>query len=283
MTAKLDDRTQTHVGAVIVVVLHRAHARFFEVTASGAVELLPSVQSPAMRGGKFHSDRQGGPGWGERDYQGRIREEERRHHAKVAERLITLQRAGPLAGVVLAGPGSAATALRGFLPPALADQVIGSVKLNATEVTPARVREMARELQEAHRSNAERALVSGLLEALGTGRAENGTRAVLAALARRQVRTLLVRSDVRGTGFRCSSSGRLVLSESDCGGEGQPLPVRDLVSEAIADAQAQDAAIVVVTDPDTAKAIDGLAALYRFREEEKTGGTPMAPASQTPG
>ncbi|HYL22409.1 MAG TPA: host attachment protein [Gemmatimonadales bacterium] len=267
MTATVDNRAQTHVGALIVVVLDRAHARFFEVTASGTVE-LPSLHSPAMRGGKFHSDRQGGPGWGERDYQGRIREEERRHHAKVTERLIKLQRAGPLAGVVLAGRGSAAAALRGFLPPALADQVIGSVQLDATDLTPARVREMARDLQEAHRRATERALVGELVEALGTGWAENGTRAVLAALARRQVRTLLVRSDVRGMGFRCARSGRLVLSASDCRGEGQPVPVHDLVTEAIADAQAQDAAIVVVTDPETAKAIDGLAALLRFREKE---------------
>jgi peptide subunit release factor 1 (eRF1) len=282
MSATLNKHTRTQADALIVVVLDRAHARFFEVTPTGTIE-LPSLHSPAMRGGKFHSDRQGGPGWGERDYQGRIREEERRHHAKVTEQLIKLQRAGPLAGVVLAGRGGAAAALREFLPPALADQVIGSVQLDATDLTPAKVREMARDLQEAHRRATERALVGGLVEALGTGWAENGTRAVLAALSRRQVRTLLVRSDVEGTGFRCSSSGRLVLSASDCRGEGQPAPVRDLVSEAIADAQTQDAAIVVVTDPEAAKAIDGLAALLRFREKEETGGKPMAPASQTRG
>jgi peptide subunit release factor 1 (eRF1) len=253
---------------LVAVVLDRAHARFFEVTAAGTVE-LPSLHSPAMRGGRFHSDRQGGPGWGEHDYHGRIREEERRHYAGIAERLIALQRAGPLGGVVLAAPGSTAAALRGFLPPALADRVIGSARLNPTEVTQARVQDVARRLQEKHRRDTERALVSGLLEGLGTGWAENGTRAVLAALARRQVRTLLVRSDVRGTGFRCAGSGRLVLSASDCRGEGDSVPVRDLVGEAIADAQAQDAAIVVVTDTETAKAIDGLAALLRFREEQR--------------
>jgi peptide subunit release factor 1 (eRF1) len=267
MTATLDDRTRTPVDALIVVVLDRAHARLFEVTASGTVE-LPSLHSPAMRGGKFHSDRQGGPGWGEHDYHARIREEERRHYGAIAERLIALQRTGPRAGFVLAGPGSVATALQRFLSPALADQVIGSANLNPTEVTPAQVQEVARTLQKAHQRDRERALVSAVLEGLGTGRAENGTRAVLAALARRQVRTLLVRSDVRGTGFRCARSGRLVLSASDCRGEGDPVPVRDLVSEAIADAQAQDAVIVVVTDPETARAIDGLAALLWFREQQ---------------
>lgn len=273
MTATMEGREKIGVDRLVAVVLDRAHARFFEVTAAGTVE-LPSLHSPAMRGGRFHSDRQGGPGWGEHDYHGRIHEEERRHYAGIAERLIALQRAGPLAGVVLAGPGSTAATLRGFLPPALADQVIGSAKLNPTEVTGARVKEVARRLQATHQHDTERALVSGLLEGLGTGWAENGTRAVLAALARRQVRTLLVRSDVRGAGFRCAGSGRLVLSASDCRGEGDPVPVRDLVGEAIMDAQAQDAAIVIVTDAETAKTIDGLAALLRFRQEEVSGRIP---------
>ena len=273
MTATMEGREKIGVDRLVAVVLDRAHARFFEVTAAGTVE-LPSLHSPAMRGGRFHSDRQGGPGWGEHDYHGRIHEEKRRHYAGIAERLIALQRAGPLAGVVLAGPGSTAATLRGFLPPALADQVIGSAKLNPTEVTGARVKEVARRLQATHQHDTERALVSGLLEGLGTGWAENGTRAVLAALARRQVRTLLVRSDVRGAGFRCAGSGRLVLSASDCRGEGDPVPVRDLVGEAIMDAQAQDAAIVIVTDAETAKTIDGLAALLRFRQEEVSGRIP---------
>ncbi len=274
MTATLNGRVETHPERLIAVVLDRAHARFFEVTAAGTVE-LPSLHSPAMRGGRFHSDRQGGPGWGEHDYHTRIREEERRHFAAIAERLIGLQRGGPIAGVVLAGQGSAAVALREFLPPALADQVIGSARLNPAQVTEARVQEVAHRLQDKHDRDAERALVSGLLEGLGTGWAENGTRAVLAALARRQVRTLLVRSDVLGRGFRCARSGRLVLSASDCRGEGDAVPVHDLLGEAVADAQGQDASIVIVSDPETAKAIDGLAALLRFRREEAG---PLMPA-----
>jgi len=266
MPATLSPPERLPADRVIAVVLDRAHARFFEVTATETVE-LSSLHSPAMRGGKFHSDRQGGPGWGEHAFHGRIREEERRHYAGVVERLMALQGASASAGVVLAGPGNTARALREFLPPTVAGRVIGSAKLNPTEVTPAKVRDVALALSRKHKRDEERALVSGVLEGLGSGRAENGTRAVLTALANRQVRTLLVRSDVRGTGFRCTGSGRLVLSASDCRGEGEPVPVRDLVGEAIADARGQDAAIVVVAEPDNAKVIDGLAALLRFRQE----------------
>lgn len=267
MTATLDSRQQTLVEPLIAVVFDRAHARFFEVRAEATIE-LPSLHSPAMRGGKFHSDRQGGPGWGEHDFHARLREEERRHYAAIAERLISLQRAAPIGGVVLAGPGNAAAGLRGFLPPALLDRVIGTAKLNPTEVTPAAVRQVALDLNRTRQRDAERALVEGLREGLGTGWAENGARAVLAALARGQIRTLLVRSDVYATGFRCARSGRLVLSASDCRGEGAPVPVRDLVGEAIAEARSQGASIFVATEPDVLKAIDGLAALLRFREKE---------------
>lgn len=266
MRATLSPPERAPADRVIAVVLDRAHARFFQVTATETVE-LPSLHSPAMRGGKFHSDRQGGPGWGEHAFHGRIREEERRHYAGIVERLTELHGARSLAGVVLAGPGNTARALREFLPSALADHVIGSARLNPTEVTPAKVRDVALALSRKHQRDAEQALVSGVLHGLGSGRAENGTRAVLAALAKRQVRTLLVRPDVRGTGFRCAGSGRLVLSASDCRGEGEPVPVPDLVGEAIADARGQDAAIVVVAEPDNAKVIDGLAALLRFRQE----------------
>lgn len=275
MTATLERRKQILTDPLIAVVFDRAHARFFEVKAEGTVE-LPSLHSPAMRGGKFHSDRQGGPGWGEHDYHARLREEERRHYAAIAERLIALQRAAQIGGVVLAGPGSAAAGLRGFLPPALLDQVIGTGKLNPTEVTPAAVRRIALDLNRAHQRDAERALVEGLREGLGTGWAENGARAVLAALARGQVRTLFVRSDLYATGFRCARSGRLVLSASDCRGEGAPVPVRDLIGEAIAEARSQGATIFVATQPDVVKAIDGLAALLRFRERDAG---PFAPSA----
>jgi peptide subunit release factor 1 (eRF1) len=248
---------------VLAVVLDRAHARFFEVTAGGASE-LSSLHSPAMRGGKFHSDRQGGPGWGEHAYHDRIHEEERRHYGAIGEQLERLQRLHPAAGFVLAGPGDAGAALRRSLPPELAERVIGVAKLNPTEVTAAAVQAATAPLQRQHQRDAERKLIAAMLEGLGTGRAENGTRSVLRALAKGQVRSLLVRPDAPAVGFRCSASGRLVQSATDCRGEGEAVPVSDLVGEAIVDARRQDATVTVIQDPESAKAIDTLAALLRF-------------------
>ena len=262
MTTTVADRAADE--RVLAVVLDRAHARFFDVTAAGAAE-LSSLHSPAMRGGKFHSDRQGGPGWGEHDYHDRIREEERRHHAAIAEQLERLHRLHPTAGLVLAGPGGAGAALQRALPATLAERVIGTARLNPTEVTAAVVHAAATRLQQEHQRDVEQSMIAALLEGLGTGLAENGTRAVLRALAKGQVRTLLVRSDVRGAGFRCAGSGRLVLSPTDCGGEGDPVAVTDIVGEAAAEARRQGATVTVIQDAESFTAIDGLAALLRFR------------------
>lgn len=248
---------------VVAVVLDRAHARFFDVAADGVAELT-SLRSPAMRGGKFHSDRQGGPGWGERGYHGRIREEQRRHLAAVTERLAAFRREHPDAGVVLAGPGAAAGALRRILPPELGERVIGTARLNPRELTPAAVQRAATRLWRQREHDADRGLVAAMREGLGTGRGENGIRAVLRALAKGQVRTLLVRLGAGCTGFRCADSERLVLSAADCRGEGEPQPVPDLLAAAMMEAERRGASVAVIRDPQAAKAIDGLAALLRF-------------------
>jgi peptide subunit release factor 1 (eRF1) len=248
---------------VLAVVLDRAHARFFDVSADATVE-LPSLASPAIRGGKFHSDRQGGPGWGEHAYHGRVREEERRHLTAVTERLAAFERDHPDTDVLVAGPGTAAGALRRALPPTLGQRVIGTAKLSPLEVTPAVVHRTATQLRAAHQRAVQRALVAAVLEGLGTGRAETGVRAVLRALAQGQVRTLLVRADVRGTGFRCGESGRLVLSATDCPGEGNPMPVADVFQAAADEARRQGARVTLLDDSDVAQPIEGLAALLRW-------------------
>jgi peptide subunit release factor 1 (eRF1) len=252
------------VTRVLAVVTDRAHARFFDVGASGAVELT-SLQSPAGRGDRFHSDRADSPGWGEHAYHARRREEARRHRTAIVERLAAFEQQHPDADVLLAGPGTAAGVLRSTLPPALGERVIGTAKLSPLEVTPAIVHRTAIRLSRMHERAEQRALVTAVLEGLGNGRAENGARAVLRALAKRQVRTLVVRADVRADGFRCGGSGRLVLSAADCRGEGDPMPVPDLFQAAAEEARRQGATVTFLDDRDAARPIEGLAALLRWQ------------------
>jgi peptide subunit release factor 1 (eRF1) len=84
-------------------------------------------------------------------------------------------------------------------------------------------------------------------------------------LARGQLRALVVRAGQCGSGFRCGDSGRLVLSRIECRDEGEPVPIPDLVNEAIEEALRQRLDLVVIDDPEAGEAITGMAGYLRFR------------------
>jgi peptide subunit release factor 1 (eRF1) len=252
------------LGTVLAAVIDRSHARFFLIGVGSAAELEGLIET-SRRGGEFHGDRGDAPGWGERDYHHRLREERHRHCAAIAHHLQSLTRTHPVRGIVLAGPRKEVAALVPFLPRELAGRLLGTAALNPTAVRAAEVQVAALAIASEHDRAAELALVSSLEESIGAGWAVEGPRDTLHALARGQVRTLLVRADLEGSGFRCAGSGRLVLARGDCGGEGEPRPVLDVVDEAVEEALRQGIEVIVVHDPAAAEAIDGLAAVLRFR------------------
>jgi len=251
-------------GRVLAAVVDRRGARIFEVTAFGGRELMDLVAAET-RGGKFHSDREDSPGWGEAAFHHRIREEHFRHYAQVSRQLAVLDGQSPARGVVLAGPGPDAQALTRFLSPSLRQRLIGTARLNLKQVTVALVRDTVLSLRRQHELEAERALVTELEQGLGTGWAVAGPRATLRAVGRGQVRTMLIRPELTGWGFRCATTGRLVIAKADCRDEGAPEPVADLVNEAIEEALRQRVTVVAIDDPESGEAIDGLAGLLRFR------------------
>lgn len=130
---------------LLAVVFDRAHARFFDIGPASTVE-RPCLRSPATRGGKFHSDRADAPGRGEHAYHGRLREEQRRHLAAIAARIVSLAH-DPLLEIVLAGPANLTRALREVLPPPVGGRCIGTAHLNPKQVTSAIVALEARRLQ----------------------------------------------------------------------------------------------------------------------------------------
>jgi peptide subunit release factor 1 (eRF1) len=251
---------------MIAVILDRRRARFFDVSNGGAVE-LPELRSQATPGGRYHSDRADSPGRGERKYHQRRAEEERRHYERVIERLAALAVEGRDDPIVIAGPGPAPATFQRALPPDVARRVIGMTHLNPARLTRTAVLAAARAAAASSARDEEAKLITELEEGLGKGRATNGARETLRALAKRAVRTLLVRPDIRASGFRCTDSERLVLSAVDCRGEGQPRPVRDIIAAAMQLALEQDATLALIQDPDLAKRVDGLAALLRYSED----------------
>jgi peptide chain release factor subunit 1 len=252
------------LGTILVVAVDRTHARLFRTSATGVVE-LPAPFTPARRGGKFVTDRADAPGWGEHRYHSRLEEERHRHYAAVVEALETVAADTPNRGVLLVGPADHTAALRRFLPERLATRLLGTRKANPRAVTPAEIQALALDVAAEHHGRMLADLLRRLDNAVGAGWAVNDARETLRALARGQLRTLLVRGDFSSAGYRCQETGRLVLAKIDCSGEGEPAPVRDLVDEAVEEALRQGVEVVVMDDQQLARSIDGLAGFLRFR------------------
>jgi peptide chain release factor subunit 1 len=250
-------------GRLLTVVLDRTSARFFEVTAYATLELI-GLRADSTRGKRFHGD-QDGPGWGEHTYNNRIRAEKQRHLDAIARELFALDRSNPAHGIVVAAPGTEAQAIEPFLHNYLVERLLGTARLNPKGATLASVNAVTLAVREAWERASERSLVGEMTEAVGSGWAVNGMTATLRALSRGQARALLVHADAGEPGFRCGASGRLALTERDCRGEGEPIPVLDVVDDAIEEALRQRVDVNVVYEPDARDAIDGLAALLRFR------------------
>ena len=250
-------------GRLLTVVLDRTSARLFEVTAYATRE-LPGLRADSTRGKRFHGD-QNGPGWGEHTYHNRIRTEKQRHYEAIARELFTIDRRHPAHGIVLAGPGPEARAVEPFLHSYLVERLIGTARLTPKDATLASVHAATLAVREAYERTAERNLVHEMLEGIGTGWGVNGLIPTLRALSRGQVRSLLVHADASQPGFRCGDSGRLALTERECRGEGEPIPVLDVVDDAIEEALRQGVDVNVVYEPEARDAIESLGALLRFR------------------
>lgn len=251
-------------GRLLTVVLDRSKARFFEVTAHESRE-VSGIRADSTRGKRFHRDQDGTSGWGEYTYNNRIREEKQRHYEAIARELFAMDRRHPAHGIVLAGTGADAGAVEPFLHSYLAERVIGTVRLNPKDATLASVHSATLAVREGHERASERTLVHEMLEGVGTGWGVNGLGPTLRALSRGQVRSLLVNSDSSEAGFRCGDSGRLALTERECRGEGNPMPVLDIVDDAIEEALRQGVDVNVVYEPEARDGIESLGALLRFR------------------
>lgn len=248
-------------GRLLTVVLDRTSARFFAVTAYASEE-LPGLRADSTRGKRFYGGR---PGFGEHTYHNRIREEKQRHYEAIARELFSLDRRQPAQGIVLAASGGDAAVVEPFLHTYLAERVIGTTKLNPKGATPAIVHAATLAVREQWERASERSLVEEMRESEGAGWAVNGVDATLNALARGQVRVLLVNADAAEPGYRCGDSGRLARTEAECRGEGEPVPVLDIIDDAIEEALRQRLAINVVYEDQARASVRGLAALLRFR------------------
>jgi peptide chain release factor subunit 1 len=265
--AALDDE----FGRVLCAAYDRASARFFEVTAFGVEELAGLAAVNATRARRFHGATamsRPGPGLavsGEHNFHQRIRVEKQRHYAMIAQRLFDEIRERAVRGLVLAGPGAEGLAVARHLHPYAAKLLLGDVRLNPKTATALEVLDAVLTVRRAREREWEGEHARELAAGLATGWAVNGITATLSALERGQVGTLLIDAERAQPGFRCRSSGRLVLSADACSGEGEVDPVLDVIDDAIEEGLRQGVHVDVVEDTEARRRIDGLAALLRFK------------------
>lgn len=265
--AALDDE----FGRVLCAVYDRTSARVFEVTAFGVEEVAGVAAANATRTARFHgasSVARPGPGLaasGEHNFNQRIRAEKQRHYAQIAHGLFAATREHAVRGLVLAGPGAEAGAVEPHLHPYVAKLVLGTVRLNPKAVTAGDVMDAVLSLRRAREREWEQEHVRALSEGLGDGWAVNGVEESLLALARGQVRTLLVDAARSRPGYRCRGSERLTLTANGCADEGGAEGVPDVIDDAIEEALRQHAYVDVVEDPRARREVNGLAALLRFK------------------
>src|SRR6478752_4882721 len=242
--------------------VHRSRlsvARAPLVRERAGVEAAPEEpsRSPRRRSG----------GLGEHTYHNRIRNSQARHLEAVAERLFELSRRAAYQGVILLGPGSTPESVAAFLHQYVFERLLGVGTLGPKDATPTTVRDAALEVRAHFESEREAGVVAEMKEGIARGWAVNGVAETLTALAHGKVRTLLVHGETTRPGFRLAGSGRLVVPGENAAwkGEGDAAPVTDVIDEALEEALRQRLDINVLYDAAAAKAVDGLAALLRFK------------------
>ena len=252
---------------VLVALVDRRHARLFVVDTEGVTEFEALVDNYAPPVGKFRPDKNA-PGEGEYRFHSRIREEKHRHLAHVAEEMARVFRQRGFDGVVIGGIGNDQEALLPYLPTELRDKYLGAIRVAPKKVSAAEIRDQAMELW-AESAEHQAADVVGELDGLhASGWSTSGVEPTLQALFQGQVRTLVVDHDAVVPGFRFSESGRLSTQSAGLKSEGEPVPVADVIDDAIEDALRQRSRVAVARN-DLAGRFDQLAAVLRFRIQPK--------------
>jgi peptide chain release factor subunit 1 len=249
---------------LLAAVADRRSARFFDIGLEGVTELDGITALDTTRGRRFHAERRASPGVGEYHFHNRIRTERHRHLAFVAEAAAAHLRSKPYDGLVIGGIGVDASALLPHLNPALRARVLGVLRLAPRTASATEIRDRAIELLADAALRASADAVAELVSLRGTGWTTESVEPTLRALARGQVRTLIVDADAAVPGFRCAESGRLTEVPSSGRGEGDTLPIADLLDDAIEDALRQRSRVAVVRGEE-ARRFDRLAAVLRFR------------------
>lgn len=266
-------------GDIVVVIIDRRKARLFRIGLNGVGEISDYLYPEATRNTKFQAregksiqrvTRVGGGeiahGYGEYGFNRMIEDEMHRHLKYVSERLFDHYKENRFDWLIMGGAEQTLADFPNHLHTYLKQKSLGAITVDTSTIKPDEIAEKALDLLEKRERKNEERLLEEFREKLGFGLAVNGIGGTLKALMMGQVRILLVAEGFTHPGFKCPESGILVLEKREnlCSDGKTPLPVVDIVDDAMEEALGQGVEIKVVFS-DEKKKLDGIGAILRFR------------------
>ncbi len=206
-------------------------------------------------------------GYGEYGFQRMIENEMHQHFKHVSQRLFDYYKGNKFDWLVIGGIEQVIADFSNHLHTYLKGKSLGTMAVEINLVKPDELVDKVLDLLEATERKNEKSLLKEFEQKLVTGLAVNGLGATLKAFMMGQVRLLLVLEGYRRSGFKCPESGVLVLESKNvlCPEGKTPIPVVDIVDDAIEEALGQKVEVEIILDEEAKKKIDGVGALLRFK------------------
>ena len=242
-----------------VAVLSRRIARLFRGGSEGLVEFA-AVQDELHR-------RHAQGGWSQARFQRGIEQQVAEHARHAAELLLRAHRRRPFDHLVIVAADELWPVVEASLHPNLRDRLAGVIEHDLEHAAATEIVQAVIPVVERAERDRERALISRLDEALGTGgAAAAGLDEVLAMLEEQRVEVLLISDRASLTAGLCSLCGRLSASgEGPCRLDGAPLISVDAIEHLIALAAQRSIEVVVVRqEPDALRERGQVAALLHW-------------------
>lgn len=259
--AKVLDDYETYA----VVLADSQESRIFVVTLDGAQAVGHTEASEEIK--RFDAG-----GQAQTIFQRRVDNVIKAHTKDIAETLGKIMKRYDVQHVVVAGNDSVKGFILNTLPDAIKEKMADYVHLDVGSNIPEIMATLEPIMHDVERQQ-EAAIIADL-EGQMTAKGGLGTVGVVdaaMALSKGQVRTLIMDLNFSGTGGECSHCGMLRVGQrAKCPYDGADLQQVDLREIFTARAFQQDATIEIVTGSEYLNQHEGVGALLRYRDDERT-------------
>jgi len=266
---------------IVTILIDRKKARIFRQDPDGAHEILDFFYPEVSRTKKFKSTegkfkQKLSPtsgtgnlvqGYGEHGFHRTIENEIHQHYKYIADKVFAYFNENKFDVLLLGGTDKNVSEFSHHLHSYLRDRLAGTIIADVNKIKPYQVSEVTLDALEISKSDKEKRLLVEFENKLGSRYAVNGIKPTLKALARGQVKILLVKEGFSSPGFICPESGILSVEKKKrlCPEDIEPIVVVDVVDDAIEEASRQKSEIEIFLDRKSRKKIDGIGAILRFK------------------